>query len=132
MDNRTCEGVTKAGGRCRSFALLSSPFCFMHGDPDAARAARQRGAVQAGRLRSIRGHRSRLSTAADLIRFTADLVHRVIEGELPPDVARCALYGLHLQKDLVETGEIERRVNELVAQLEAMRQGRGPSRGWGA
>ena len=109
---------------CRSFPV-GGRYCFPHDPANAERMgeARRRGASKGGRLRAIRGRRSRLATVPELVRFVADLVHRTIEGELEVDVARCVFYGLSLQKGLVEMSDIERRLAELEARLPAMNGG---------
>ena len=119
MGNETCQGRRKDGGPCGAPAGPDSALCFVHGRPEAAAAARANGARQAAKLRSIRGRRSRLATVPELVRFTADLIHRVVAGELEADVARCALYGLHLQKGLVEASDLEKRITGLERQLPA-------------
>jgi hypothetical protein len=86
--------------------------CVFHAEDqqERGRLARANGARKANVLRSIAGQRARLSTAADLLRFTTGLVHRTVEGELTPDTARAAFYGLSLARQLIETAEIERRL----------------------
>ena len=118
MDRPICEGTTKAGRPCRSFALEAGR-CVMH-DPSRAeqmRDARAAGAVKAAKVRSLRGHRSRLVTVPELLRFNADVVHRAISGELPPDLARVAIYGLTLQRALIESGDLAKRLEALEQRL---------------
>jgi hypothetical protein len=69
-----------------------------------------------GKLRSIVGRRSKLASAEQVLTFNADVVHRVMSGELAVDVARCAIYGLSLQRQLIESSDLEQRL----AALEAM------------
>jgi len=119
MDKPTCEGVTKAGGRCRSFTLPGSPYCFMHGDPEAATAARSRGAVTAGKLRSLKGRRPKLDSPRALVQFVADLAQDTLSGAVEPDVCRAVAYTVSLQIRLLEASELERRVAELEARYAA-------------
>ncbi len=66
-----------------------------------------------------------------MVRFVAMLVHRTVEGELDVNVARCAFYGLSLQKSLVELSDLERRIIALEAAAgEAASKKAG--RGWSA
>ena len=98
----------------------------MH-DPEqrAARAtARAKGGAKASKLRAITGRRSKLATASDLVTFTAGVIHDVQEGKLEPDTARVVLYGVSIQRHLVEIADLERRL----AVLEE-RFGDQPSRG---
>jgi hypothetical protein len=114
MDRPPCGAELERGGRCRAFALESGR-CWNH-DPDRAeerRAARSKG----GKLRAIRGHRSRLVTVPELLRFNAEVVHRAISGELPPDLARVAIYGLTLQRALIESGDLAKRLETLEQRL---------------
>ncbi len=115
MNQPTCGGVTKHGERCRSFAPLGRDYCLAH-DPERAAdvaAARSRGGTVATALRSLRGKRVKLDTAAGLVRFTAGVVQDTLGGQLEPDIARVVLYGVSIQKSLVETADHERRLAEL-------------------
>jgi hypothetical protein len=127
-DRRTCEGTTKAGRRCRSF-VAGGGYCFPHDPANAERmqAARMAGASKGGKLRAIQGRRSRLSTPAELMAFTARMIHDAVEGKLPPDHARAVFYGLNLQRALVEGAEVEKRIAAIEERLESVkpRDGRG-------
>ena len=121
-----CQARTKRGIACQSFALPSSAYCFVH-DPEqrVARAtARAKGGAKASKLRAIKGRRSQLATASELVTFTAGVIHDVREGKLEPDTARVVLYGVSIQRRLVEIADLERRL----AILEE-RFGDQPSRG---
>ena len=122
MDRPTCEGVTKAGGRCRSFALPGSSSCFMHGDPAAAAAARSRGATTAGKLRALRGKRRRLDSHAGLAAFLTGIIYDVAEGRLDPDVARVIIYGCSVMRQLAEHA-LEHRLAEVERLLAQRRLG---------
>ena len=107
-----CQARTKRGVACQSFALPGSIYCFVH-DPEqrAARAtARAKGRAQASKLRAIQGRRSQLATASELVTFTAGVIHDVREGKLEPDTARVVLYGVSIQRQLVEIADLERRL----------------------
>jgi len=80
------------------------------------RRARQKGGRVAGQLRSIEGRRKKLDSASDLIRFTADVVQDVLSGAVGPDVARACLYGISIQRQLIEASDIERRLAALEQQ----------------
>jgi len=84
---------------------------------EAMTAARSRGAVKAARLRSIRGKLPKLDTARALVRFNAALVHRLLAAELEVDVVRTLVYALTLQRQLIETGDLAKRLEALEAQL---------------
>jgi hypothetical protein len=91
--------------------------CWSHDPRQAEQAARARaeGASKGGKLRSIVGRRSKLATAEQVLAFNADVVHRVLSGELAVDVARCAIYGLSLQRQLIESSDLEQRLAVLEA-----------------
>ncbi len=133
MNRPRCEASRKDGQPCRAPALPDSTLCWSH-DPrqaEVAAQARAAGASKGGKLRALHGHRSKLSTVPELVRFVAMLVHRTVEGELDVNVARCAFYGLSLQKSLVELSDLERRIValEAVAAETASRKG---GRAWSA
>ena len=67
----------------------------------------------ATKLRSLRGKRVKLDTAAGLVRFTAGVVQDALDGRLDADIARVVLYGVSIQRTLVETADHERRLAEL-------------------
>ena len=107
-----CEGTTKRGTPCRSFALPGQARCISH-DParaEAVRAARAKGGAAASRLRSLEGRRAQLDTPARLLRFTSNVIHDTAEGRLNPDTARAVLYGISIASKLVDTADLERRV----------------------
>ena len=110
-----CQARTKRGVACQSFALPGSAYCFMH-DPEqrVARAtALAKGGAQASKLRAIKGRRSKLATASELVAFTAGVIHDVMEGRLETDTARVVLYGVSIQRQLVEVADLERRLTVL-------------------
>ena len=94
----------------------------MHGDPAAAAAARSRGATKAGKLRALRGKRRRLDTHSGLAHFVTSLVYDVVEGRQDPDVARTALYGCSILRQLAEH-TFERRLAEVERLLAQRRTG---------
>ena len=114
MDRPICGAAAKRGEPCRAFALPGGR-CWSHAPERAAerRAAYSKGA----KLKAINGRRPRLDDAAGLLKFNADLVNRLLVGELEADVVRCLVYALTLQKSLIEVGELERRLEVLERQL---------------
>jgi len=108
---------TKQGGVCRAFPL-DDGYCFVHSPNRTAevRQARQKGARAAGQLRVIQGKRKKLETASELIAFTGGVVQDVLAGTVLPDVARAALYGVAIQRQLIEASDLERRLVALEQQ----------------
>jgi hypothetical protein len=80
--------------------------------------ARSRGGTSAAKLRALEGRRSKLDTPAALVRFVATLVQDVVGGTVGPDVARVALYGCSIQRQLLETSDLEARLDALEAAAE--------------
>jgi hypothetical protein len=66
-----------------------------------------------------------------LVAFTARVIGDILAGELRPEFARTVLYGLSIQRQLVETSDLERRLSALEARVADRAPGiRG--RTWGA
>jgi hypothetical protein len=118
-----CTAITKRGGPCRSFALPDRPTCLMHTPELRAQveAARRRGGTVAMKLRVLQGKRERLDTPRALVRFVASVVQDTLAGTVQPDVARAVLYGVSLQRVLIEASSLESRLAE-VERLLAMRR----------
>jgi hypothetical protein len=57
------------------------------------------------------------------VRFTSGLVQDVLAGTVDPDVAKVCLYGVSIQRQLIEVAELERQV----AELERLQARRGPA-----
>lgn len=115
-----CRAETKRGNACAAFPLAGRDYCLSH-DPERVgdvRRSRAKGGAAASKLRALRGRRSKLDTVPALVGFTAGVIHETLTGELVPEIARCVLYGLSIQRQLVEAGELERRVSALEAELE--------------
>ena len=116
-----CQARTKQGLPCAGFALTDRGFCLSHDPTRAAdaRQARAKGGAAGSKLRALKGQRAKLNTAAGLIRFTSGVIQDALDGRLTPDVARVVLYGLSIQRQLVEAGELEQRLAQLEEQLAA-------------
>ena len=119
MDRRRCNASGKQGERCRSFALPSG-LCWHH-DPERAEE-RRAACVRGGKVKAIKGRRPKLDDAAGLLRFNADLVHRLLGGELETDVVRVVVNALNLQRQLIESSEIEARLAALEAAAPQVRR----------
>jgi hypothetical protein len=113
-----CSSLTRAGQPCRAWAAPGGRLCIFH-DPahrEQARRIQANGARKSNRLRSIRGARAKLDSAVGLLKFAGTLVHRIVEGEIEPETARSALYGIAICQKLVEVAEIEKRMRAIEAQ----------------
>ena len=115
MSQPACTATTNGGNACRSFALPGRPYCVMH-DPEKATAiaaARARGGTVAAKLRILQGKRARLDTQHALVRFVGDVVQDTLAGTVEPDVARAVLYGISIQRALIEASGLEKRLAEV-------------------
>src|SRR5687768_4710710 len=122
-----CSGIRADGGRCKAQAIRGSAYCVGH-DPEQAEARRRR-ASRGGR----RGGRGRPVAELGALRDeNADIRCRLLEGELPPNVAAVAVQSINTDIRAVgatlkarEQEEIVERLAELETLLEQRREGRG-------
>jgi hypothetical protein len=87
-----------------------------------AAEARARGASKGARVKALNGRRRRLDTHGGLSIFLTNLVHDVVEGKQDPDVARTAMYGCSILRQLAEHG-LEKRLAEVERLLAQRRAG---------
>lgn len=113
----SCTAPTQRGGVCRAFALPGGARCAVHEPTRQAQvqAARAKG----GQVKAIRGRRAKLDTVPALVKFTAGLIGDLLDGTRPLGVARVALYGISIQRQLVEASTIEARLAAVEARLAA-------------
>jgi hypothetical protein len=52
------------------------------------------------------------------VRFTGRLIQDVLYQTTPVDVGRAVLYGISIQRQLVESGDLEKRLSALEARLD--------------
>ena len=112
-----CQATTKSGAACRAFALPGRPFCLTH-DPECredATAARVKGAGVSNRLRSIEGRRRKLDSAPELVMFTSTVIQDLLSGSVTVDVGRAVLYGVSIQRSLLEASDLDTRLRALEA-----------------
>ena len=108
---RVCAGITRSGGRCTVPVSGAQHFCHLH---DPARAEeRRRAASRAGRskpgreIAEIRGQLRQLY--ADVLSGQADRGAAAVAAQ----VANVRLRALELQRKILETQELEERVEEM-------------------
>lgn len=100
------------GEPCKAFAPPGRALCPVH-DPEraeAVRAARSRGATSTNKLRALRGRLPKLDDTSGLVRFTARLIGEVYSGQVTADTARVLVYAMGLQRQLLETSDLEVRL----------------------
>ena len=110
-----CSGIRADGGRCQAQAMRSSEWCINH-HPDRTELRRRR-ASKGGR----RGGRGRPIAELGALRDeNAEIRRRLLEGELPPNVAAVAVQSINTDIRAVgatlkarEQEEITERLTEL-------------------
>jgi hypothetical protein len=119
MASPRCESTRKDGQPCQAPALVGNGHCFTH-SPDhaeAASAARHRGLVNGNKIKALKGCRPALNDMPGLVKFTAKVINDTYDLKLPYDVARTVLYGLSIQRQLIESGSVAERLEALEARL---------------
>ena len=114
MSEQPCAATARRGVACRGIVPAGRSYCLAH-DPerrDEVAEARRRGGERGGKLKALHGRRRRLDTHAGLAQFITGLVYDVVEGRQDPDVARTALYGCSILRQLAEHG-LEKRLAEV-------------------
>jgi hypothetical protein len=99
-------------------------YCLSH-DPEMApkiEEARPRGGTTTMRLRGLEGRWQRLDTAPKLVRFVSDSMLDLLSGTVLPEIGRAVIYAARLQRQLLESSDLHKRVEALEDQL-----ARGPS-----
>src|SRR5215203_1767246 len=85
-----CAGIRADGGRCKAEAMPEAEWCWNH-HPDYEQARRLR-ASKGGK----RGGRGRpIAELGSLRDENADIRRRLLEGELPPNVAAVAVQSIN-------------------------------------
>jgi predicted acylesterase/phospholipase RssA len=112
-----CSGIKADGDRCKAQAIRGSAYCVGH-DPEQAEARRRR-ASKGGR----RGGRGRpVSELASLRDQNAGIRHRLLEGELLPNVAAVAIQSLNCDIRAVATTLKAKEQEELIERLESLEE----------
>jgi hypothetical protein len=124
-----CSGITQAGTACKGIPIEGSQWCYVH-HPDHAEERRRHGS-KGGR----RGGRGRPIAELGALRDeNADIRRRLLEGELPPNVAAVAVQSINTDIRAVGAAMKARELEELEARLasleEAIEHEEG-SRSWG-
>jgi hypothetical protein len=121
-----CSGITQAGTACKGIPIDGSDYCYAH-HPDHIEERRRHGS-KGGK----RGGRGRpVAELGALREENADIRRRLLEGELPPNVAAVAVQSINTDIRAVgatlkarEQEEIATRLEELETLLEQRKQER--------
>jgi hypothetical protein len=115
-----CNGTTQRATACQAFALPGGEFCAVH-EPERAeqvRAARSKG----GKVAALASRRRHLDTPGRLVRFASSVIQDALDGTLDLAVAKTVLYGVGIQRSLVEASDIEQRLAALEQRLAGSRR----------
>jgi len=112
-----CSGITRAGTACKGIPIERSPWCYVH-HPDHAEERRRRGS-KGGK----RGGRGRpIAELASLRDANADIRRRLLEGELPPNVAAVAVQSINTDIRAIGATLKAREQEELTERLQALEE----------
>jgi hypothetical protein len=96
-------------------------------NPDYAETLRQqsaRGGAKSSKLRALRARRAGLDSLPALAEFTSGVIHDALDGTVAPEVARVVLYGISIQRQLVEAADVDARLAAIEERLGATTQDR--------
>lgn len=126
--DRQCSGVTRSGERCRRSADGPHGFCYGHAPENAEQ--RRRAASRGGRAKPNK-------ELAELKREVQAVIDGVLSGRIERGSASVALQGYNTliraseqERRLLETQEIQRRLEEIEDAIEQNRPHSGRGRAW--
>jgi hypothetical protein len=110
-----CSGITHAGTACKGIPIDGSQWCYVH-HPDHVEERRRHGS-KGGK----RGGRGRpIAELGSLRDENADIRRRLLEGELPPNVAAVAVQSINTDIRAVGATLKAREQEEIAARLEEL------------
>jgi hypothetical protein len=110
-----CSGITHAGTACKGIPIDGSQWCYVH-HPDHVEERRRHGS-KGGK----RGGRGRPIAELGYLRDeNADIRRRLLEGELPPNVAAVAVQSINTDIRAVGATLKAREQEEIAARLEEL------------
>lgn len=112
-----CSGITQAGTVCKGIPIDGSQWCYVH-HPDHVEERKRHGSK--GGRRGGRG--PPISELTNLRDENADIRQRLLEGELPPNVAAVAVQSINCDIRAVGAVLKARKQEELVERLEALEE----------
>jgi hypothetical protein len=126
-----CSGITQAGTACKGIPIDGSDYCYVHhpGRIEERRCHGSKGGKRGGRGRPM----AELGALRD---DNAQIRRRLLEGELPPNVAAVAVQSINTDIRAVGAALKAREQEELIERLSALEEGlkhnKGGSNRWGA
>jgi hypothetical protein len=117
--SRTCNARNEVGDPCRAAPLIDGEFCFAHSPEHAAemQEARRMGGLRRRRERTVAGAYDvePLDTVAGIRRVLEIVTFDGLGMEISIARGRLLVSTMQVAARLLETGELERRVDELEA-----------------
>jgi hypothetical protein len=112
-----CSGITQAGTACKGIPIDGSQWCYVHhpGRTDERRRHGSKGGKRGGRGRPI----AELGALRD---ENAEIRRRLLEGELPPNVAAVAVQSINTDIRALGATLKAREQEELVERLEGIEE----------
>ena len=112
-----CSSITNAGTACKGIPIDGSQWCYVH-HPDRTDERRRHGS-KGGK----RGGRGRpVAELGTLREENAEIRRRLLEGELPPNVAAVAVQSINTDIRAVGATLKAREQEELVERLEGLEE----------
>jgi hypothetical protein len=112
-----CSGITQAGTACKGIPIDGSDYCYVHhpGRIEERRRNGSKGGKRGGRGRPI-------AELGALRGENAQIRRRLLEGELPPNVAAVAVQSINTDIRAVGAVLKAREQEELVERLEGIEE----------
>lgn len=121
MAQKLCDAIKRNGQPCQSWACSGSDFCFAH-DPAQAKerqAARRKGGLARHKHVVVANESEpiRLQTIADVLAFLEKLAGDLMLLNNTPQKIRAGTALANAARAAIQDGELEVRVNEVLAIL---------------
>ncbi len=117
-----CTAIRPNGERCRATALPDRPQCFAHDPANRERANAARRAGGHNRSSTVRAARRMPANLKDVAARLLVALEETYTGDLEPDRARAMASLAGAVCRVYEVGEVEQRIADLEARLEARPQ----------
>ena len=116
MSKISCKAKTVGGEPCRAPAMEGG-LCFLHGNPESAKALGQLGGQKNRRLTVVDLEVPDKMTLSDLMRLNAHTMHLVLSGKLQPRAATAIAQLSNAQLRVMQGADLEARIAMLEKQL---------------
>jgi len=121
---RRCMATTKAGHVCGGWALRDDPdgLCWAHSQviADRRKAGQRRGGMNTSARRLLLLGKVRFADSGSILQFREALASAALVGSLSPPRAQVALTAAQHAEAALFGAELERRVEQMEAQLDEL------------